>query len=78
MGEWYESIICVMISIDVLSHTITVMINIRAKAEVSEMVLLPQSSEDYELVFKALLAQFYETSQYLINQARLYVIYVVY
>ena len=24
MGEWYESVICVMISIDVLSHTITV------------------------------------------------------
>ena len=32
MGEWYESIICVMISIDVLSHTITVIINIRAKS----------------------------------------------
>ena len=32
MVEWYESIICVMISIDVLSHTITVIINIRAKS----------------------------------------------
>ena len=34
MGEWYESIIYVMISIDVLSHTITVIINIRAKSRI--------------------------------------------
>ena len=32
IGEWYESILCVMINIDVLSHTITVIINIRAKS----------------------------------------------
>ena len=42
------------------------------------MVLLPQSSEDNELLFKALLTQFKETSQYLINQAGLYVIYIAY
>ena len=53
MGEWYESIICVMINIDVLSHTI-----LGREGAVSEMVLLPQSSEDNELLFKALLAQF--------------------
>ena len=42
------------------------------------MVLLPQSTEDNELFFKALLAQFYLTSQYLIYPAGLYVIYVAY
>ena len=58
MGEWYESMICVMISIAVLSHTIIVMINLGQEAEVSEMVLLLQSAEDNELLFKALLAEF--------------------
>ena len=58
MGEWYESMICVMNSITVLSHTTTVMINLGQAAEVSEMVLLPLSPEDYELVCKPLLAQF--------------------
>ena len=42
------------------------------------MVLLPQSSENNELLFKALLAQFKETSQYIINAEGLYVIYVAY
>ena len=42
------------------------------------MALLPQSSKDYELIFKALLAQFKETIQYLIYPAGLYVIYVAY
>ena len=32
MDEWYESILCVMISIDVLSHTITVIINKRVNS----------------------------------------------
>ena len=52
MGEWYESIIFVMISIEVLSHC-----DYQYKGE-KQKYLLPQSSEDNELLLKALFAQF--------------------